>query len=138
MMDHNDTRLATLIHSWDTTPVHPPPRTGRASVYSWPTSRVLGPSSNSCAAQTKFETIKTVHRFFSDYDRRKQLVILKNESSLLVQRLGKPLRSSPGGFAFRSLLRGAGGEGWPPNPAWITRPCDGVQNLTYVLFFIPP
>ena len=63
-------------------------------------------------SQNKFETTKTtaVQRFFfSDYDGRKQLVLRESESSLLVQRLGKPLRSSPGGSAFRSL-GGAGDE----------------------------
>ena len=33
------------------------------------------------------ETIKTIKRVFSDYDRRKQLILLESESSLLVQRL---------------------------------------------------
>ena len=54
--------------------------------------------------QNKYETTKTaVLTVFSDYDGRKQLVLHESESSLLVQRIGKPLRSSPGGSAFRSL-----------------------------------
>ena len=75
---------------------------------------------------------------FSDYDSRKQLMLRESESSLLAQRLENPLRSSPWGPTSRSFLRGAGGEGWSPDPAWMTRSCRGVQNLRFVLIFIMP
>ena len=54
--------------------------------------------------QNKFETTKTtVLSFTSDYGGCKPLVLRESESSLLVQRLGKSLRSCPGGSALRSL-----------------------------------
>ena len=112
MTDHDATCLATLVRSWDQALVHRPPRRGRASV-PWPPSRVLWPPScsSSCSRQNKFgdeydETTavsKQSNGFFSDYDRRKQLMLRESESSLLVQRLENPSRSSPGGSAFRVL-----------------------------------
>ena len=56
-----------------------------------------------CATKTNSRQAKKQSNGCSDDDGRKQLVLRESESYLMVQRPGKPLRSSSGGFAFISL-----------------------------------
>ena len=66
--------------------------------------RCIGKTNSSPRGDESDETIKTITRvFFSDYDRRKQLMLFESESSLLDQRLA--LRSSPRGAAFRLIAQ---------------------------------
>ena len=83
MTDHDDTGVATLVHSWYTAPVHRPPRRARASVSPWPISRVLWPSSSSCATKKLLILPKQQSYFVLFFLRRPQATRAPWERELL-------------------------------------------------------